>query len=1037
MVSKRFSVYSLQHRFRNGSEKLSGGSAKRRQIGSLLVGMLLLFYVSGCGLTNASGTGPAKALPQALTISTSGLPSAQINSSYQAAVTASGGKQPYTWSVSSGALPVGLALTAASGTISGTPSAAGNYNFTLAVQDSSSPLQTGTHAFKLSVASPTQSLRIVTSVLPNGQAQSAYQTILSASGGTVPYSWSVKSGTLPLGLTLSASSGAISGTPSQTGTSSFAVGVSDAAGASAQQSFSIQIKSATTSSPSSLTITTTSLLAGAIGQGYSTALQASGGTPGYSWSIASGQLPPGLQFDSSSGAIGGVPTAAGQFSFVAQVSDSAVPPNAASQSLSITISNSSSANVGLGSTLAGGLLALAPKRQLGADVLPNGSLESGTTGWYIPTCWAVDSTVAHTGTHSLRYTPGSSCAPAYAPAFTFQANTSYTMGVWVKASSGSNLQAQIDLADDTDSSLSVGGGPSVPVGTNWTYISYPDFDLLALHNGDQIRTRLVVSVPAGQTPSGTLWFDDVTAQPELPLPISTFLLYPNFRGYLWQSGPQQIRLHVEVANPSGMTAQIVVQQEGGSTVNTVQQAAQASQEIDVDGSQLPLGSYLIHTNLLDSSGSVVFSYPDYRVTKVSDAFKSSLVSYIDTDNFLVHNGQKEFVWGVYDRTSGTYACQLCMYTTAAAYESNIAGFGMGRLANYQDTQLNAMTNFAPWSAMSPGPPAVYDYLDPAMQALQARGVGYLQTVNNWISGNQYRPSWATSLSDPQLWQLAASMMAGKPDGLGYYTYDEPRLNLLPGVFAQYQTLRQGNPGSVTWGALINADQIYRWRDTSDVIGSDPYPVGIPVGADEFAVGSPEVAPTSPSYIAPTVRVSLWTKGTEQQVYNSRPVWMVLQLWRQWGQFPTYEQMKESAYKAITGGANGIMWWGFVSGSGIEGEWYGRHNYQAYYDFKKLSLEVQALQPYLIAQPQPQLLTSVSNAKIETLVKADQKQIVIFATSDSASSISNVTFNLSSLVQTTATSVTVYSEGRTLSLSGNTFTDSFAPYEAHVYIITLP
>jgi len=1027
-------LFGTSHGFDARIGKIYRRDLQWKQIGGILTVMLMLLYVSGCGLTKGAGTGPSNALPGRLTIATSGLPTAQINSSYQTSLSASGGKQPYMWSVSAGSLPAGVSLTAASGAIAGMPSVAGKYSFSLLVKDSSSPLQSVVGSFTLSVAAATQSLQITTANLPSGQQQVAYQASLSSSGGTAPYSWSIKSGALPVGLILSGTSGAISGTPSQTGTSSFAVGVSDAAGHSAQQSLSIQVNPA--SATSSLAITTTSLLSGAVGQGYSTVIQASGGTPGYNWTIASGQLPPGLQFDSSSGAIGGVPTAAGQYSFVAQVNDSAMPMDTASQSLSITISSGTTPNVGLGSTLAGGLMALAPSRPLGTNVLPNGGLESGTTGWYIPACWTVDATVAHTGSHSLRFNTCASPKAAYAPSFVFQANTSYTIGVWVKASSGSNLEAQIDLADGTDSGLSVGGGSRVAIGTSWTYVTAPDFDLLQLHNGDNIETRLVVSAPAGQTPSGTLWFDDATAQPETPLPISTFLLYPNFRGYLWQSGPQQIRLHVETGNPTGMTDQIVVQQEGGGTVNTVQQAAQASQEIDIDGSQLALGSYLIHTNLLDSSGAVVASYPDYRVTKVSDAFKTSLVNYVDTDNFLVHNGQKEFVWGVYDRTSSA-RCSGCMYTTAAAYNANIAGFNnMGTLANYQDTQLNAMTNFAPWSAMSPGPPAVYDLLDPAMQALQARGVGYLQTVNNWIASNQYRPNWAGSLSDPQLWQLAASMMNGKSGGLGYYTYDEPKLNLLPGVFAQYQTLRQGNPGSVTWGALITADQVYRWKDASDVIGADPYPVGIPVGPDEFAVGSPEVATTSPSYIAPTVRVSLWTKGAEQQVFNSRPVWMVLQLWRQWGQFPVYEQMKESAYKAIIGGANGIMWWGFVSAAGMEEEWYTRQNYQAYFDFKRLSGEVQALQPYLIAQPQPQLLTSVSNAKIETLVKADPKQIVIFATSDSVSSVSNVTFNLSSLVQSTATSVTVYSEGRAVSFSGNTFTDSFAPYEAHVYIIKL-
>src|SRR6185437_12054771 len=674
------------------------------------------------------------------------------------------------------------------------------------VKDSSSPLQTASAPMTLNVSSATSSLKIVNTSLPAGQVAVTYQTSNTSSGGTPPYAWSITSGALPVGLALSASSGAISGKPLVSGSSSFMIKVSDAAGNWAQQSLSIQIGSTTPPSPSSaLKITTTSLLAGAVGQGYSTAMQATGGTPGYSWSVASGNFPPGLQFDSTSGAIGGVPTVAGQYTFVAQVSDSAMPAQTASQSISIAISTASTTNVGLGSTIAGGLMALPPSRQLGTNVLPNGGLESGITGWYIPKCWAVDSTVAHSGTSSIRFTAGGTCTASYAPAFTFQANTSYTIGAWVKASAGSNLMATLDVADDTDGNLSVGSNKATAIGTSWTFISVPDFDLLALHNGDQIRTRLLVSAPTGQTATGKLWFDDVTSQPETPLPVSSFLLYPNFRGYLWQSGPQQIRLHVDVANPSGASVQIGLQLEGGATINTVQQAAQATQEIDIDGSQLAPGSYLLHTAVV-SNGQTI-TYPDYRITKVSDTFKNSLVNYVDTDNFLVHNGQKEFVWGVYDRDS-IIRCSGCMYTTAAQYESSIAGFnGMGTLANYQDTQLNAMTNFAPWSAMSPGPPAVFDQLDPAMQALQARGVGYIQTVNNWISGNQNRPLWAPSLTDPQLWQLAATMMAGKSGGLGYYTYDEPPLNLLPGVFAQNQTLRENNPGSVTWGALITADQI--------------------------------------------------------------------------------------------------------------------------------------------------------------------------------------------------------------------------------------
>src|SRR6185437_11326901 len=163
------------------------------------------------------------------------------------------------------------------------------------------------------------------------------------------------------------------------------------------------------------------------------------------------------------------------------------------------------------------------------------------------------------------------------------------------------------------------------------------------------------------------------AQPELPLPISGFLLYPNFRGYLWQDGPQQIRLNVSTPNAAtGAQAQIVIQQEGqeegqqqaGPIVTTVTKSAAAGeQEVEIDASKLALGSYLLHENLLDASGKVLASYPDYRVTKVSGEFKNSLVNYVDADNFLVHNGKKEFVWGVYDRTS-SIRCHLCMYRTA-------------------------------------------------------------------------------------------------------------------------------------------------------------------------------------------------------------------------------------------------------------------------------------------------------------------------------------------------------------------------------------
>lgn len=85
-----------------------------------------------------------------------------------------------------------------------------------------------------------------------------------------------------------------------------------------------------------LLITSSSLPSGDVGVAYSSALAASGGTPPYSWSVASGQLPPGLSL-ASSGTVSGTPTGSGQDTFTAQVKDSSTPAQTANSQLTLTV----------------------------------------------------------------------------------------------------------------------------------------------------------------------------------------------------------------------------------------------------------------------------------------------------------------------------------------------------------------------------------------------------------------------------------------------------------------------------------------------------------------------------------------------------------------------------------------------------------------------------------------------------------------------------------------------------------------------------
>src|SRR5207302_1344801 len=140
-----------------------------------------------------------------------------------ATMAATGGTAPYSWSVVSGSLPAGLSLVAASGAISGTPSGSGTSTFTVQAADSNA--QNTTATFSLTINRP--ALVITTTSLPSGTQNAAYSASMSAAGGTTPYSWSVVSGSLPAGLSLASASGAISGTPSGSGSSTFTIQAAD------------------------------------------------------------------------------------------------------------------------------------------------------------------------------------------------------------------------------------------------------------------------------------------------------------------------------------------------------------------------------------------------------------------------------------------------------------------------------------------------------------------------------------------------------------------------------------------------------------------------------------------------------------------------------------------------------------------------------------------------------------------------------------------------------------------------------------------
>jgi hypothetical protein len=238
------------------------------------------------------------------------LPNGEATAPYSQSLAASGGTPPYTWTVTSGPLPAGLSLNPG-GVISGVPTTAGGFAFTVQVADSVN--RKATQNFLLTViAAPT----ITTSAtLPQAEAGAAYSQALIATGGSNSgYKWSITAGSLLAGLSLS-TGGILSGIPTAAalGVSGFTVQVTDSANGTATLVMSITIIAGPT-------ITTApTLSSGTLGVAYGTVtLAASGGTPPYIWSITTGSLPAGLSLSAGTGIISGTPTASGTPAFTAK-----------------------------------------------------------------------------------------------------------------------------------------------------------------------------------------------------------------------------------------------------------------------------------------------------------------------------------------------------------------------------------------------------------------------------------------------------------------------------------------------------------------------------------------------------------------------------------------------------------------------------------------------------------------------------------------------------------------------------------------------
>jgi hypothetical protein len=238
----------------------------------------------------------------------SGVPVATVSSPYSLQMTASV-PDSKTWTIASGELPAGLTLGATDGLISGTPTTAGTYSFT--VRAEVNPQRVDTKSLAITVR---DRVAIASAVTPPSEVGVPFLLPLSATGGSGTFAWALSSGALPTGVALTPT-GTIAGRPSEAGTFAYTVTASDTEGRTGAYTGTMTVAERIAVVPQRFRPAT-------VGRFYQARLKSTGGIEPATWRIKRGPLPRGFRFDRERGLFYGTPTRARTYRIQVEIQDS-------------------------------------------------------------------------------------------------------------------------------------------------------------------------------------------------------------------------------------------------------------------------------------------------------------------------------------------------------------------------------------------------------------------------------------------------------------------------------------------------------------------------------------------------------------------------------------------------------------------------------------------------------------------------------------------------------------------------------------------
>jgi|GEM_PF-447305 len=520
-----------------------------------------------------------------------------------------------------------------------------------------------------------------------------------------------------------------------------------------------------------------------------------------------------------------------------------------------------------------------PETSFQKELVSNSSFEKGNNSWNIPrNIAAVVSGIAHSGTHSLHYADlAAQNGQVSTQPFAVQAGQQIYTSLWVKTKDISSTKKPADLTPAPGLKMGVtffdSNGKAIKTqayshGNGGREGTLDWMQLVGKTTVPQNASSATVDITTDKNISGQLWVDDVQTWVIAEKPLSSIMLYPNYRGMTLQHDAKPWKFLLQYTDktterPNTITVKNMLCDRTGKVLFTKTLKVPFTEATTsfslIPPANLPTGSYQLQQTFIAPTGNVLTQW-NHTVRVVAQMPGV----YVDGEGFTVVDGKRFFPLGVYVMTPGDEGLK------------RIADGGFNTVLSYKYGYR-------------------YDNPEEYLADAHKYGLKVIYSLKDMYPGDQYAPAHDFEMAAGYI-----KKFRDNPAILSWYISDEKRPEWLPQLHQMYQNIVKLDPNHPAY-LVYNHWGINAYYHVTDVWGMDPYPVGVPWD--------------SPGQDLQTT--TIFTAQTTNAGHGAKGVWTVPQI-MDWGIYykdhpthpPTLDEMRNQAFQAIIQGATGLIFYSY-------------------------------------------------------------------------------------------------------------------------------